>query len=274
MYFTTEPPRTRPGDLSTGRLSTDGTVVHRFTDGTGRTRWLPVTLVIMRLTRRVLLRTLVSVLLLVPGTLVPGTAASGSETAEPLRFGWPMAATPALGGLGHPLVLRPFQPPTSAYGPGHRGVDLAGRLGQPVLAAGDGVVVYAGWLANREVVSIEHPGGLRTTYEPVSPTVRSGQRVTRGQQVGVLEPAPSEREVGLHWGAHRGREYLDPLRLVTQTVRLLPWGAPPESATQSYAFCSVSLLRSRSTARVCSWHTRDSVTPSTLPISARVRFSK
>lgn len=223
MYFTTEPPWTRPGDLSTGQLSTGGTVVHRFTDGTGRSRWLPVTLVIMCLTRCVLLRTLVSVLL-----LVPGTVASASGTAEPPRFGWPLGVMPAPGSLGHPQVLRPFQPATSAYGPGHRGVDLAGGLGEPVLAAGDGVVVYAGWLANREVVSIEHPGGLRTTYEPVSPTVRSGQRVARGQQVGVLEPAPSEHEVGLHWGAHRGREYLDPLRLVTQSVRLLPWSAPPE----------------------------------------------
>ncbi|MDB4971612.1 MAG: hypothetical protein JWN44_7301, partial [Myxococcales bacterium] len=30
------------------------------------------------------------------------------------------------------------------YGPGHRGADLAGAVGQPVLAADDGVVVFAG----------------------------------------------------------------------------------------------------------------------------------
>ncbi len=44
--------------------------------------------------------------------------------------------------------------------------------------------------------------------------------------------------------------------------------APQTSAT------SRSFARRRRTARVCSWQTRDSVTPRTRPISARVRFSK
>ncbi|HEX5404843.1 MAG TPA: M23 family peptidase, partial [Pseudonocardiaceae bacterium] len=37
------------------------------------------------------------------------------------RFHWPLAPP-------HP-VLRPFQAPSTPYGPGHRGVDLGGRLG-------------------------------------------------------------------------------------------------------------------------------------------------
>ncbi|PPK63983.1 hypothetical protein CLV40_123103 [Actinokineospora auranticolor] len=47
--------------------------------------------------------------------------------------------------------------------------------------------------------------------------------------------------------------------------------APPGRQTSTV---SISFARRRKTARVCSWHTRDSVTPRTRPISARVRFSK
>ena len=53
-------------------------------------------------------------------------------------------------------------------------MDLGGAPGRPVLAAGDGVVVFAGMVAGRPVVSIDHADGLRTTYEPVAPAVGGG----------------------------------------------------------------------------------------------------
>jgi murein DD-endopeptidase MepM/ murein hydrolase activator NlpD len=139
--------------------------------------------------------------------------------AETGRFSWPVPPP-------HP-VLRPFQPPATPYGPGHRGVDLGGTVGAAVLATGDGLVLYAGPLADRSLVSVEHPGGLRTTYEPVQPVVRVGQSVRRGEPIGYLLPGhpgcPAGR-VCLHWGAHRDRRYLDPLRLVeVGQIRLLPW---------------------------------------------------
>jgi murein DD-endopeptidase MepM/ murein hydrolase activator NlpD len=126
-------------------------------------------------------------------------------------------------------VLRPFQPPSSPYGPGHRGVDLGAAVGEPVLAASDGVVSFAGWLATRGVVAVTHAGGLRTTYEPVRPEVTAGQRVRRGEEVGRLMSGHEGCVTGcLHWGARRGAEYLDPLRLLsTQRIRLLPWREPP-----------------------------------------------
>jgi murein DD-endopeptidase MepM/ murein hydrolase activator NlpD len=121
-------------------------------------------------------------------------------------------------------VVRPFEPPATPYGPGHRGVDLGGPAGAPVLAAGAGVVVYAGPLAGRGVVSIAHPAGLRTTYEPVTAQVQAGQRVERGTVIGLLNPGHCA-ETCLHWGARRGTtEYVDPLGLLsTGRVRLLPW---------------------------------------------------
>jgi murein DD-endopeptidase MepM/ murein hydrolase activator NlpD len=163
---------------------------------------------------------LVTVLCLDQGTAVADAGLTGYRTGVQ-RFHWPLAPP-------HP-VLRPFQRPSTPYGPGHRGVDIGGRLGEPVLAAGSGLVLYAGPLADRSVVSIEHAGGLRTTYEPVRPTVRVGQYVQRGQVIGVLlgghpgctAVAP---EVCLHWGVHRQDVYLDPLHLVESGhVRLLPW---------------------------------------------------
>jgi len=146
--------------------------------------------------------------------------AQALPTATP-RYGWPLAPP-------HP-VLRPFQRPSGPYGPGHRGVDLGANAGEPVLAAADGVVSFAGWVATRGVVAVAHVGGLRTTYEPLQPEVTVGQRVRRGEEVGRLMPGHEGCDAAcLHWGARRGNEYLDPLGLLsTQRVRLLPWREPP-----------------------------------------------
>ncbi|HEY7593201.1 MAG TPA: peptidoglycan DD-metalloendopeptidase family protein [Actinophytocola sp.] len=168
-------------------------------------------------------------LFLVVGLVAPGVvgAASAAPATGPElpragpAFGWPLAAP-------HPVV-RPFSAPSSPYGPGHRGVDLGGAAGAPVLAAGAGVVVFAGQLAGRGVVSIDHPNGLRTTYEPVAPAVEPGRRVAAGAVVGHLRPGHGGCPGAcLHWGVRRGEEYLDPLSLVaTGHVRLLPWEEEP-----------------------------------------------
>jgi murein DD-endopeptidase MepM/ murein hydrolase activator NlpD len=143
---------------------------------------------------------------------------TGGYVEPAARYGWPLAPAPT--------VSRPFQPPSAPYGPGHRGVDLIGTEGQPVLAAGDGAVVYAGPLADRGVVSIDHPDGLRTSYEPVRASVRPGQLVRRGEPVGTLAAGHlgCRAEACLHWGLRRDGQYLDPLLLVRRAhVRLLPW---------------------------------------------------
>jgi murein DD-endopeptidase MepM/ murein hydrolase activator NlpD len=122
-------------------------------------------------------------------------------------------------------VLTPFRAPTHAYGPGHRGVDLAGHVRQPVLAALAGTVVFAGPVAGHGVVSVQHDDGLRTTYEPVSPTVAAGALVRTGDVLGLLAAGHSGCPGScLHWGVRRDRlDYLDPLVLLGPTrVRLLP----------------------------------------------------
>ncbi|WP_084514594.1 M23 family metallopeptidase [Nocardia acidivorans] len=132
-------------------------------------------------------------------------------------FDWPLRPRPA--------VVRAFDKPEQNWLPGHRGVDLAGSAGQQVLAAGGGTVVFVGTVAGKPVLSIDHPGGLRTTYEPVTSSIPVGRRVNRGTEIGTLDRGHAGCPVSacLHWGVRRGREYLNPLGLIHQTpIRLKP----------------------------------------------------
>ena len=82
--------------------------------------------------------------------------------------------------MAHQPVLRSFDPPDQPWLGGHRGVDLDSPPYTPVRAAGSGTVVFAGRLAGRGVVSVDHPDGLRTTYEPVDAWVSAGEPVGAG----------------------------------------------------------------------------------------------
>ncbi|MFJ1763690.1 M23 family metallopeptidase [Amycolatopsis sp. NPDC088138] len=135
------------------------------------------------------------------------------------RLSWPLSPVP--------VVTKYFDAPETPYGAGHRGVDLAAVPGQEVLAADAGVVVFAGIVAGRPVISVDHDGGLRTTYEPVLPKVAAGDQVFRGQVLGtVLAGHPGCAVAAcLHWGVRRGEEYVDPLSLTGEVgeYRLKPW---------------------------------------------------
>jgi murein DD-endopeptidase MepM/ murein hydrolase activator NlpD len=140
-------------------------------------------------------------------------------TADDARLDWPLRPRPA--------VTRSFDAPSPNWKRGHRGVDLAAVPGQTVYAAAAGTVVFAGRLADRPVVSIAHPGGLRTSYEPVLPVVRAGQLVTAGSVLGELVAGHPGCDGCLHWGAMWGpasrADYVDPLGLVVTTpIRLKP----------------------------------------------------
>lgn len=137
------------------------------------------------------------------------------------RLSWPLRPRPA--------VVRLFDAPTPNWQRGHRGVDLAGTPSQPVYAAWPGAVVFAGTLAGRPVVSIAHPGGLRTSYEPVVASVRAGQSVTEGSPIGALQtghsgcPAPACLHWGAMWGPAANADYIDPVGLLASTpIRLKP----------------------------------------------------
>lgn len=156
------------------------------------------------------------VVLVVLATLWP----AGVARADGDRLDWPLRPRPA--------VVRVFDAPRPNWQRGHRGVDLAGAAGQTVYAAAPGTVVFAGELAGRPVVSVAHPGGLRTSYEPVRAAVRPGAVVAAGSPLGTLAAGhPGCGGSCLHWGAMWGAssnaDYVDPLGLLaTTTIRLKP----------------------------------------------------
>jgi murein DD-endopeptidase MepM/ murein hydrolase activator NlpD len=139
-------------------------------------------------------------------------------------FGWPVVPAD---------VVRRFDPPPRPWLPGHRGVDLAAPPSAVIHSAGAGTVIYAGVLAGRGVVSVAHPGGLRTTYEPIHATVTTGVAVSSGGELGTLDPGHPgcPTSACLHWGLRRGDLYLDPLALLgLGRVRLLPLGSPSSAS--------------------------------------------
>ncbi|MGA5099015.1 murein hydrolase activator EnvC family protein [Streptomyces lavendulocolor] len=162
----------------------------------------------------------------------PGSGSVGVRAVGVRAVGvWPV-------GPPRPAVVRGWEPPASAYGPGHRGVDLSAPPGTVVRAAAAGRVSFAGPVAGRGVLSVTLTATgappLRTTYEPVRPLVRPGADVTAGQVVAVVAPGAGAHcaPACLHWGLRRGDTYLDPLSLLPTALlrrppsRLLPLHEP------------------------------------------------
>ena len=159
-----------------------------------------------------------------PGT-PPGTAAtvpsSDGPAAHPWR--WPLAPRPP--------VLRRFRAPPDPYAAGHRGLDLGTRADDVVLAVADGVVTHSGSVAGRGTVTVLHPGGLRSSYEPIDPGVHAGDVVAAGQPLGVVDDGVGSAashcgaRTCLHLGARRGETYVDPWPLLAGgPLALLPLG--------------------------------------------------
>ena len=119
-------------------------------------------------------------------------------------------------------VTRAASIPEKNWQRGHRGVDLDSSPGDVILAAGDGVVAFAGSVAGVPSVSVDHPDGIRTTYQPVHARVAVGDPVGEGQPIGVL--GHSTAHDGVHWGALTGPDtYINPLALLaTPAIRLKP----------------------------------------------------
>lgn len=140
--------------------------------------------------------------------------------AGPTRTGvwaWPLDPRPE--------VQRRFDPPDQPWLPGHRGVDLAARVGQSVFAPTDGTVTWTGVIAGRGVVVVSHRHGLRSTFEPVTGAPPTGTTVRRGERVGAVAATPGHCApmTCLHWGVLRGETYLDPLSFVGRArIVLLP----------------------------------------------------
>jgi len=106
----------------------------------------------------------------------------------------------------------------------HRGVDISASVGDPVVAAQDGVVHWIGKLPGGEpCISIDHPNGLSTTYLPVKATVSKGQSIKKGEKIGELssEIDKSSDAPHLHLGLFKtetrlNKQYLNPLDYLSE----------------------------------------------------------
>jgi hypothetical protein len=142
----------------------------------------------------------------IPDMPLPPLAAAGTYLPDP---------TPIFDGYIWPArgIL------TSGYGwrwgRMHKGIDIAGPLGTPILAASAGVVTYAAWNAGGygNLVEIQHPDGSFTRYaHNYRILVREGQSVEQGQLIAQMGTTGNSTGVHLHFEIHPpGEDAVDPL---------------------------------------------------------------
>lgn len=129
-------------------------------------------------------------------------------------------------------VINAFDPPDSPFGAGHRGIDIAVRVGTTIVAAESGSVSFAGRVGGHLFITIDHGGQLSSTYSWLSTSaVRRGDTVARGQPIGATGVGhPGSVVPHLHFGVRLAGTYLDPLALlgppsVVDLIRLAPLAA-------------------------------------------------
>lgn len=159
------------------------------------------------------------------GVVVAAITLSGAGSARAAAappWSWPVP--------GPHVVLRRFEAPATPYAAGHRGVDLDTAPGAAVRAPADGVVSFAGRVVDRGVIAIDH-AGVRSSFEPVNPRVRTGDAVRAGDVLGVLAAGGAHPAGVLHVGARvpaaGGWAYVDPLLFLggSRNAVLLPLDA-------------------------------------------------
>ena len=151
----------------------------------------------------------------------PANAASGPATTSQPAAQTPVAAAPmppagpAPKGWAWPsngILIGKF----SSNGSLNKGIDIAGDLGQPVLAASDGSVVYAGsgLRGYGELVIIKHSDTYVSAYgHNRRLLVREGQQVKVGQTIAEMGSTGTDR-VKLHFEIRRQGKPVDPLQFL------------------------------------------------------------
>ena len=95
---------------------------------------------------------------------------------------------------------------------GNKGLDIAGKAGDPVIAAGDGKVVYAGagLRGYGELVIIKHNGAFLSAYAHNRKIlVKEGQQVSRGQKIAEMGNTDAD-SVKLHFEIRKQGKPVDP----------------------------------------------------------------
>ncbi|MGN0165703.1 MAG: murein hydrolase activator EnvC family protein [Lachnospiraceae bacterium] len=98
----------------------------------------------------------------------------------------------------------------------HRGIDIPGSYGTPIVAAIAGTVTYAGYgWSQGNYVNIDHGNGVQTVYMHCSSlAVSSGTYVQQGQVIGYVGNTGISYGNHLHFGVNINGEYVNPLNYV------------------------------------------------------------
>lgn len=120
----------------------------------------------------------------------------------PYRWQWPARGK----------LLRRY----SSSGYVHKGIDLEGKLGEPVYAANSGVVVYAGngLKGYGNLLIIKHNEYYLSAYGHNSQLlVREGEKVKSGQKIAKIGDTGTN-QVKLHFEIRRDGKPVDPLKVL------------------------------------------------------------
>lgn len=132
-------------------------------------------------------------------------------------LGWPLKGriSQEFGCTGFPL-----EPPYGGCAHFHRGIDIVREWGDPVQAAGDGVVLFVGFDPDEKrskaswSVVIGHSTKLITTYghliEGAPAGIHEGARVRSGQIIGQMGNTGRSTGAHLHWGVWFDGEPVNP----------------------------------------------------------------
>lgn len=95
-------------------------------------------------------------------------------------------------------------------------------------APADGVIAFRGTVVDRSLLTIEHPGGYVSTFEPLRSDLSAGDLVSAGDQIGTVDLGGHAAAGTLHVGVRLDGLYLNPMLLFGQVPRavLLPCCAP------------------------------------------------
>jgi len=118
--------------------------------------------------------------------------------------------------------------PVLGYSKMHRGVDFAAPTGTPIMAAGSGVVEYAGWNGTYgRYIRIRHNSTYKTAYAHLSRIAKGispGTRVSQGQIIGKVGSTGRSTGPHLHYEIIVSNRKVNPM-----TVRLPAGRSMPEN---------------------------------------------
>jgi lipoprotein NlpD len=104
----------------------------------------------------------------------------------------------------------------STFSEGKRGIDIAGKLGQPVVAAGAGKVLYAGSgiRGYGNLVIVKHSNNLLSAYAHNKTIfVKEDQTVAKGQKIAEMGNSDSD-SVKLHFEIRQQGKPVDPSKFL------------------------------------------------------------